>query len=142
MATTKTQTITTAKISYIGQPKENQFGKVQVSIKFMGQTGDYWLNLNPTDPVIANLAVGQVHSIAVDGNKVKTLFHAEDIQDQSQEVVTVESVKRQIASDIQTQAKLYRYCYTTALETMGDLIQDQALIKDIATTLFIQAGKR
>ncbi len=53
--------------------------------------------------------------------------------------VVTKEVKRAIAADIETSAKLYRYCFEQAQLQMDGLIDDPALLKDIASTLYIQA---
>ena len=50
--------------------------------------------------------------------------------------------KAAIAADIETSAKLYRFCFEQASLQMDGLIDDPALLKDIASTLFIQALRR
>ena len=47
--------------------------------------------------------------------------------------------KRQWASDIDNSAKLFRRCYEAAVTHCGDLIDDQAGLRAIATTLFEQS---
>ena len=50
--------------------------------------------------------------------------------------------KREIAAQIEQDAKIFAYCLQTAQAQCGELLKTEDSIRSVATTLFIQAKKR
>lgn len=147
----------TAVVEFITAVKSGEYGDYQ-SVLFKDEQGEkIWKSFDPDSEELALLKKGmRVQLIETGKSKSGKPSHnivlldaptarpvtaapvpnpAPSIQ---QQIVTKE-VKRAIAQDIETSAKLYRYCYETAQVQMEGLIDDPVLLKDIASTLFIQA---
>jgi energy-coupling factor transporter ATP-binding protein EcfA2 len=55
-----TSTLVPATVAYIGQPKENQWGKTVVSVKVKTSAGEeIWINYRPGDAMLIQLSKGQ-----------------------------------------------------------------------------------
>jgi hypothetical protein len=156
MATLSPDSIQTATVEAFGKVKPSQFGDSEFqSVLFKTATGEQiWKSYTVRSPELSQLKKGQRVTLLYRGLK-----HGKPSYDvvigllsgQAEAVPPIPSpstapspvtddAKRTIARDIETSAKLYRFCLETARNQVGELLgNDLALVKDVATTLFIQS---
>lgn len=142
----------TAVVEFITGVKSGQYGDY-CSVLFKDEQGEkIWKSFDPDSEELALLTKGaRVQLIETGKSKSGKASHNIVLLDAptrpasppspavtAAPVVTKE-VKRAIAADIETSAQLYRFCFEQAALQMEGLIDDPALLKDIATTLYIQS---
>ncbi len=149
----------TAVVEFITAVKEGDYGTYQ-SVLFKTPEGEkIWKSFDPDSEELALLSKGtRVQLIETGKSKSGKPSHNIVLLDapttapaphttapvataapSTTAPIVSKEVKRAIAADIETSAKLYRFCFEQAALQMEGLIDDPALLKDIATTLYIQS---
>lgn len=141
-----------ATVEFITAPKEGQYGPYQ-SVLFKDETGEkIWKSFQPESEELKLLSMGAQVQLVPVGERNGKASHNIVLLDAPTTPSTAPSVKdvvpqcwtpeekRAIATKIEQQSELLRFCLVTAKRKFGDLVAPED-IRALATTLFIQALK-
>ncbi|MEM9885210.1 MAG: hypothetical protein AAF849_04900 [Bacteroidota bacterium] len=123
-----------------------KYGKrVVVKVNCDGQEKKIWGDLN--NGLLLSLKIGQVVTVEPSGKNLKIVQSSQTIVSNaptpSKSYVPIsKSVKLEVVNFITDSAKLYRYCFDQATETMSEHSLPDDSLRAIATTLYLQTQKK